>query len=308
MMSAAVISFQLQTPKQEQNISEEINEMGDNLFTFLGLDDIYELAKNASLGEIQSKLKSFLSGEIFEKFKEKWDANPGIEYVDSGIDAEEFPKGKICIQIKKDKSNMPLGLCIKYNPNSKLAGRGGSFNVNCSGQNIDDDLKKIRENDLTYLKKSSQKELDEEVDAALRSLETAGNEDRIKIISQFNQKWKDKLEMELTLDVDSGKGDLKVKDKFGFLSLTRTNNRFRIERTLGIESASPQLTSTPTYKLIQEASTNSEDNRNTLVAKSRENSFTKNHGYTRNNLFYFAITGATAIALGTYIYNKIYKP
>jgi hypothetical protein len=281
-------------PEQEEKICDEISAIRDALERILRCDDMYEFALNFNLAASQKVLSTYLQTEPFKKFESDWKKNPGILYKNFADDPAKFLPGKICIQIGKDKNNLPVSMRMSYKAKSNAIGRSSKFTINFADPCFNSILKNIREHDITYLKKDVRKDIEENVDNIFKELKSASNKLRLKIISEFNDKWKDKLELKVTLCLNPKRISLEIKDRFDAYSIHQSSSQYRIDRSheLAIEAGTtlPEIDLEPsTYLVIVKQAPQP------VIVK--ELSAPEKKGYLRQNLFPIAAVCVTAAAL-----------
>jgi hypothetical protein len=179
----------------------------------------YDYIMSTSKHEAMLRLDQFLKSEKWQEKLNQW-AELGICMLSD--EAQNPQKNQVNIFIKRDSAELPVMLKVS------LCSMMKNSNIDCDFTNHEQDQERVRKHNLTYFRDlaSCQKEfklLDQ-------MLPKSNDATRLKILTDFNLKWKGQLEASYAINHEIKTGNLKITDASGQIICNNTENHIYLDR------------------------------------------------------------------------------
>ncbi|TAL63245.1 MAG: hypothetical protein EPN84_05275 [Legionella sp.] len=209
-----------------------INVVFNEYYNSMGADlDQYALTFDIQHEKV--KLQKFLNSEMMQDSFKLWEKGVGIYWYTS--EGEVLPENIVCIKLTKDLDGLPEYLKI-----SLVGPNGSSFEIDIPG--TAEQMTFIKANHGYYKKLEI---INKEAHSIADKLHGGSNQNRLKLLSEFNSKWEGEFTMSYFIDCAPPIGTCSIKNSNGDTVLELSTNNITIHAVSSyvrplIIDASPQ--------------------------------------------------------------------
>jgi hypothetical protein len=184
--------------------------------------------------ELAVRLDQFLKCEKWQEKLNQW-AELGVNFLS---DETENPlKNRVNILIKRDSAELPIVLEVSLCSMMK----NSSFKLDL--KEFEQDQERIRKYNLTYYRDLFSAEKDSEHLAQM--LPKSNDTTRLRLLTEFNLKWKGQLEASYAINHQSKTGNLKITDASGKVKINTKENHVYLDPQSSASAPHPRRIELP---------------------------------------------------------------